>query len=797
MSNNLRTRNGMPFNFVNGLKVRGMDIESLIPGIEGIPEAGSKYQFAGNGTNKSFTLPVSPYNKDAVDVYVKQLYVHPDDYTLVGDTVTLVEAPPAVVAGETYNVVVKVSLTTLNGYVNANRVSFEGENLDDILEKGKPLANYSTLRAYAGAATQVRITDPGIAGFFYYDAADTSSVDNGGTVIVSNNGKRWKRAYDGSMNAFWFMSSAQITDVQSMVPAIDVTQELNYAAGAARLAGKALKLPPVKSHYPISATVDFTGIKIIDGKNARLKGAVSGFPAAIIGGVNDSEIWLEVQNTQDKSIVDGTIGIKIIEMNKTRCYLYARGFDEGLYFDGSSANRAWVGNEINIIGLYNNGTHVHFNLSGSSYAVHNQFIGGSYYLGTNQLKNNRGTVKATLSGAALLSELLFVSPEIGIDGGSRAADHSLFFCATLNTTSTGNTVVFRDARLELYASSPYVPHYVNIPTTTAGYISVDVEALAMPTVNCQMNIGNAPHNVFLNYTGISGTNPVIRKYSNIKPTFPYQINGRIYVPERIVYNANYTAPADYITEGVSFAGANRAIGDGKLLLSSTSVAIGTKWKKTIPSRNLFLKLSGYGQIVVICYDAAGNVLTGTAPWYCVMRGVRNINSAGVDVYQGLTDWVYIHPDVDSFFIGWCAWSNSDYYADLQFEVTLGPDLERQRDSETASSMIGFSSSVQSYLHVGATIDNATSTYKNELFVKTVTTKSELVNATTVTVADASGVNTNCQIGIELDTVVTNNERRYQHCSITAVNGNIITISPALTAAVSSGRKVLINKWSVR
>lgn len=223
MSNNLRTRNGMPFNFVNGLKVRGMDIESLIPGIEGIPEAGSKYQFAGNGSNKAFTLPVTPYNKDAVDVYVKQLYVHPDDYTLVGDTVTLTEAPPAVVAGETYNVVIKVSLTTLNGYVNANRVSFEGENLDDILEKGKPLANYSALRAYAGAATQVRITDPGIAGFFYYDASDTSSADNGGTIIVSSNGKRWKRTFSGDIEIFWFMSTSQIGDVTARIGSVDVT----------------------------------------------------------------------------------------------------------------------------------------------------------------------------------------------------------------------------------------------------------------------------------------------------------------------------------------------------------------------------------------------------------------------------------------------------------------------------------------------------------------------------------------------------------------------------------------------
>ena len=227
MSNNLRTRNGMPFNFVNGLKVRGMDIESLIPGIEGIPEAGSKYQFAGNGSNKGFTLPVTPYNKDAVDVYVKQLYVHPDDYTLVGDTVTLTEAPPAVVAGETYNVVIKVSLTTLNGYVNANRVSFEGENLDDILEKGKPLANYSNLRAYAGAATQVRITDPGIAGFFYYDAADTTSADNGGTIIVSLNGKRWKRVYSDAVNVKWFGAAGDgiADDTNAIQAAINYCKE--------------------------------------------------------------------------------------------------------------------------------------------------------------------------------------------------------------------------------------------------------------------------------------------------------------------------------------------------------------------------------------------------------------------------------------------------------------------------------------------------------------------------------------------------------------------------------------------
>lgn len=334
MSNNLRTRNGMPFNFVNGLKVRGMDIESLIPGIEGIPEAGSKYQFAGNGSNKVFTLPVSPYNKDAVDVYVKQLYVHPDDYTLVGDTVTLVEAPPAVAAGETYNVVIKVSLTTLNGYVDASRVSFEGENLDDILEKSKPLANYSQLRAYTGNATQVRITDPGTAGFFYYDPTDTTSADDGGTVIVTGS-KRWKRTYGPDINVFWFMTTAQVADVQAGTAAIDVTAAIQSAINCA----KTIKFIPVDStsiRYGSKAVIFHPGVYLTSGTllcDADVSLYCSTYGGAIIkyGGtgkalvVNSvSGVWPGPENTR----VWEMDGVSILAENATH----------GVFF-GASAQR--------------------------------------------------------------------------------------------------------------------------------------------------------------------------------------------------------------------------------------------------------------------------------------------------------------------------------------------------------------------------------------------------------------------------------------------------------------------------
>src|SRR4051812_2847402 len=50
---------------------------------------------------------------------------------------------------------------------------------------------------------QYYITDAGREGEFFYDPADNTSSDNGGTVIVGN-GLRYKRRYDGFVNLAWF-----------------------------------------------------------------------------------------------------------------------------------------------------------------------------------------------------------------------------------------------------------------------------------------------------------------------------------------------------------------------------------------------------------------------------------------------------------------------------------------------------------------------------------------------------------------------------------------------------------------
>ncbi|TMV52753.1 hypothetical protein FE783_00725 [Paenibacillus mesophilus] len=48
------------------------------------------------------------------------------------------------------------------------------------------------------------VTNRGREGVFYYDASDTASTDNSGTVLVSSSGPRFKRVFDGAIDVKWF-----------------------------------------------------------------------------------------------------------------------------------------------------------------------------------------------------------------------------------------------------------------------------------------------------------------------------------------------------------------------------------------------------------------------------------------------------------------------------------------------------------------------------------------------------------------------------------------------------------------
>ena len=70
-------------------------------------------------------------------------------------------------------------------------------------------ATYSQIRAYTGTATKINcigranVFDNG-HGTFQLDAADTTTADNDGTVLVDATGRRWKRQFVGDVMMDWF-----------------------------------------------------------------------------------------------------------------------------------------------------------------------------------------------------------------------------------------------------------------------------------------------------------------------------------------------------------------------------------------------------------------------------------------------------------------------------------------------------------------------------------------------------------------------------------------------------------------
>ena len=86
--------------------------------------------------------------------------------------------------------------------------------------------NYTTLRAYTGPATTVQVVTDGIAGLF---GVVSSGVENGGTIIVANDGRKWQRSYQGGLNVKWFGAKGDgITDDTSFIQqAVDIGYALN------------------------------------------------------------------------------------------------------------------------------------------------------------------------------------------------------------------------------------------------------------------------------------------------------------------------------------------------------------------------------------------------------------------------------------------------------------------------------------------------------------------------------------------------------------------------------------------
>lgn len=118
--------------------------------------------------------------------------------------------------------------------------------------------DYSGLRAYTGSNLCVYVQKDGISGVFVYDSTDTASIDNGGTVIVAVDGKRWKREFAGPVHLSWF--EARGNGDTSDVPYNNVA--IQSALNALKI-GQTLYVNPGNYYYDVKLTCATNGIHIV------------------------------------------------------------------------------------------------------------------------------------------------------------------------------------------------------------------------------------------------------------------------------------------------------------------------------------------------------------------------------------------------------------------------------------------------------------------------------------------------------------------------------------------------------
>lgn len=117
--------------------------------------------------------------------------------------------------------------------------------------------SYAQLRAYSGPHTTVNVWGisnvfDGAAGQFRVNASDTTSADNGGTILVDASGRRWYRNFVGRIFVQWFGAKGDWDGSTGTDDSQAFQSAINYAYS---LGGGEVYAPPVKFGYYLNSQI--------------------------------------------------------------------------------------------------------------------------------------------------------------------------------------------------------------------------------------------------------------------------------------------------------------------------------------------------------------------------------------------------------------------------------------------------------------------------------------------------------------------------------------------------------------
>jgi hypothetical protein len=194
------------------------------------------------------------------------------------------------------------------------------------------------------------ITDAGRQGLFYYDAADVTTADNGGTVIVNQGSKRFKRVYEGAIDVRWFGAKA---DYIGGTSGTDNAAAINAAMAAAK------KLETVV--IPTGQYRVFSNIALPDTRVKKVKMEVygdiffsKGFGFIIEGEFQEFRSYGLICGMNAGGVDEATystyVGVGVLIKNGVNCYVEVnevKDFKYGIHQLGIGVSGNAVGNQYN------------------------------------------------------------------------------------------------------------------------------------------------------------------------------------------------------------------------------------------------------------------------------------------------------------------------------------------------------------------------------------------------------------------------------------------------------------------
>lgn len=216
-------------------------------------------------------------------------------------------------------------------------------------------ATYSQIRANTNATTRVyclgkeNIFDGGF-GFFEVDQSDSTSADNGGTILVDVSGRRWKRQYDGNVNLLWFAKGdGDADDLSALQKAVDATAwggrlDIPVPSVYYKVSGETSVSKPITITGPGGSTISNRQMPCIKASGHhnifKLIPTLDGFRFDYgITGVTIQDLMLEGPELRDNGdcgiCVDETVNSGIYHVRECNfSWLHIRYFDFGLKLRG-------------------------------------------------------------------------------------------------------------------------------------------------------------------------------------------------------------------------------------------------------------------------------------------------------------------------------------------------------------------------------------------------------------------------------------------------------------------------------